>query len=287
MDRGVPEEDIKVALRGQNWKEQDIADAFKVVNFERNAQADSEYPTDHLMKGRELMKRTMKIYKERIGTFLGIVAIPALLMAAVFIVGFTVFGGGFDPNTINSQSNTSVEAAVFFFVSILLMIPVFILQQIALMLAIKSRGERGILKFYRQAKDYFFKYLGTSIFVSIIVFGGFLLLIIPGIYFAIIYSLATVLVIFEGLSGMDALRRSKEYVKKDIWGYAKKWAYLIFVFGGLFILLGIIIGIAFIQQPEAGESINDLISFILMPIPIIYTIELYRNLKALNKQENA
>lgn len=56
----------------------------------------------------------------------------------------------------------------------------------------------------------------TGILSGLIILGGFILLIIPGIIFAIWYSLAENVVIAEGLKGWAALKRSKFYVK----GYA-------------------------------------------------------------------
>jgi hypothetical protein len=74
--------------------------------------------------------------------------------------------------------------------------------------------------------------LGTSILVGLFVFLGFLACLIPGIYLAIIFSLASQVVIVEDRSGMDALNRSKALVD----GHFGR------VFGTLF-LLGLIGGI--------------------------------------------
>jgi hypothetical protein len=61
----------------------------------------------------------------------------------------------------------------------------------------------------------FWALLGTSILVGLVVMFGFLLLIIPGIYFTIWYGLSTHVVVLEGLSGLAAMRRSKKLVHKD------------------------------------------------------------------------
>ena len=54
----------------------------------------------------------------------------------------------------------------------------------------------------------FWKYLGGTLLVSIIVIIGFILLIIPGIYFAIRFQFVSYLIIDKGLSPLDALRES-------------------------------------------------------------------------------
>ncbi|WP_437206122.1 hypothetical protein [Planctomicrobium sp. SH664] len=52
--------------------------------------------------------------------------------------------------------------------------------------------------------------LGTSILYGLIIMGGFILLIIPGILFALWYCMYVYPVVIERVSGMDALRRSKQ-----------------------------------------------------------------------------
>ena len=57
--------------------------------------------------------------------------------------------------------------------------------------------------------------LGTSILMYLAIWGGFLLFIIPGIYFAIWFGLSQHVVVIEGLAGSAAMKRSKQLVHKD------------------------------------------------------------------------
>jgi hypothetical protein len=70
--------------------------------------------------------------------------------------------------------------------------------------------------------------IGTTILMYLAIWGGFLLLIIPGIYFAIWFGLSQHVVVLEGLAGPKALGRSKKLVHKD---------------RGKFLALGLIAGI--------------------------------------------
>jgi hypothetical protein len=56
----------------------------------------------------------------------------------------------------------------------------------------------------------------TSILMFLAIMGGFILLIIPGILFALWFSLSTHVVVIEGLSGTKALGRSKELVRPHL-----------------------------------------------------------------------
>ncbi|MEK7131112.1 MAG: hypothetical protein AAB797_00045, partial [Patescibacteria group bacterium] len=52
----------------------------------------------------------------------------------------------------------------------------------------------------------------TSFLVALIVLGGTLLFIIPGIIFTVWYSFTSYVVIFEGVAGLNALRASKSFL---------------------------------------------------------------------------
>lgn len=71
-----------------------------------------------------------------------------------------------------------------------------------------------MLECYKQGLSYFGKLLWTSILGYSVVLLGFLALIIPGIYLAISFILASVVVVLESLSGGAALRRSHELLRK-------------------------------------------------------------------------
>jgi hypothetical protein len=86
--------------------------------------------------------------------------------------------------------------------------------------------------------------LGTTILVYLAVWGGIILLIIPGIYFAIWFGLSQHVVVLEGIAGPKALGRSKRLVHKD------RGTFL-----ALFIVLFVItimltMGVEFIPQPH-------------------------------------
>ena len=70
---------------------------------------------------------------------------------------------------------------------------------------------------YKTGFKKFFPYLWVMIFVGLAIFGGLILLIIPGTIFAVWFSLAGYVLIIEGIGGADALKRSKQLVKGNWW----------------------------------------------------------------------
>lgn len=86
--------------------------------------------------------------------------------------------------------------------------------------------------------------IGTSILMGLAILGGFLLLIIPGILFALWFGLAQHVVVIERIAGAKALGRSRKLVRPHL---------------GTFLMLGIILGLIgaalgagsqFIPQPH-------------------------------------
>ncbi len=59
----------------------------------------------------------------------------------------------------------------------------------------------------------FWKFLGTSVLAGIIILIGFILLIVPGIIAAIMFSFVTYLVIEKGMQPVEALKESVRLTK--------------------------------------------------------------------------
>lgn len=86
------------------------------------------------------------------------------------------------------------------------------------------------------AKDYFWRYIGVSILYSLIVLGGLILLIIPGIIWAVKYSMSTFILIDTNAGIKESLRKSGELTQGNKWN--------IFLFGlvvGLVNMLGFMV----------------------------------------------
>jgi hypothetical protein len=117
--------------------------------------------------------------------------------------------------------------------------------------------------------------LWVGFLVGLITAIGFLLLIIPGIIWGISYSLALVVCVVEGAKGMDALKRSKSYVKNY-------WApvFLRFIAVGILSALVGMIFSMFIPNDPDGSYFTSIAGLITTPFTTIYAYLLYRDLKA-------
>jgi hypothetical protein len=135
----------------------------------------------------------------------------------------------------------------------------------------------------------------------LIVFGGTVLFILPGIYFAIVLSFSNFFLIEDGAHGTAALAKSRDLVKGRFW--ATTWRLLaggfVFFVGTTFILSILFTLIALVAGPQhlvglssdasyyelspLAQGTIDLLQAIvqaaLMPLIAAYVIKLYRALR--------
>ncbi len=79
------------------------------------------------------------------------------------------------------------------------------------------REELSIIESYRKTKNIIFSLIFILILSSILAYGGFLFLIIPGFLFLVWFSFAPFVLIFEGKKGFSALWRSRKMVDGRFW----------------------------------------------------------------------
>lgn len=125
----------------------------------------------------------------------------------------------------------------------------------------------------------------TSILVMLIVLGGTIMLIIPGIIFSIWYTFTYYAIIFEEKKGVAALKASKELVTGRWW--AIFWR--LFAPGLFYALILIIItyaityGLAYMLSGMTYVLVNgiltSIVSSIISPLTALVTIVLYYSAK--------
>ena len=178
-----------------------------------------------------LLKDALTVYKNRFGTLFVVYLIPNL--ASIFtglIIGFTGVGllafarnNFFEGNFVVKA--ISVTAAFF-----LLLLVSFVIQtwgHVALITAVVNSEEKiGIRESYKRAWSQIFSYWWLTIITSFVILGGFMLLFFPGIIFSIWFSMAYFVLVVEKKGGIDALLKSREYVKGYWWGVFGRLAFL-------------------------------------------------------------
>lgn len=219
-----------------------------------------------------LLSQAWAIYKQKLNAFLGITAIPAL---AIAVMALAVFASGkfFGP--------------VIFAILSILSFAVFSISQtwgqIALLYAIKDRQEKiGVIEAYRRGWHKIFSYWWVSALTGLIILGGFLLLIVPGIIFTVWFSFALFVLITEDLRGAKALSKSKEYVRGN-WS-AVFWRLLFIWAIFLIIYLAPTLVFKFLEVPLGPDISKLVIGLFLTPLIMTYSFLLYGNLKAIKSE---
>jgi len=165
-----------------------------------------------------------------------------------------------------------------------LMLSIFLTIVVASALSDICLGNKPTLRrAYGRATPVFGRYLWTQFLVMLIVLGGYLLLIIPGIFFSAFYMLFAPIVILENLSGANALKRSKELGKgfylRNILATATFFVlFYLWIFVQISILSDIVQSIG-INDPYLIFMMSGIISLIPAPLISIIMILIYYDLR--------
>jgi hypothetical protein len=138
--------------------------------------------------------------------------------------------------------------------------------------------------FHECRKQYFWPLLLVNVLVFVFVFLWTLLLIIPGIIFGVYYSFAGWVLVFEGYKGRNALKRSKELVKGNWWGVFGRYMFLYLALFLFLVVLDIILTPLGEETANMiGDSVEQVVSFLLMPFFFAYSYLIYRDLLKIEK----
>ncbi len=232
-----------------------------------------------------LLKRSWQIYKSRFWIFLGIMFIPLLtsLVIRIFAAVFAISIAGLLLNFRNL--NLWIIIPSFFAAILVILFLSFILTiwpQASLLYTIKEREQKiGIKESFAKGWHKIISYWWIYALSSFIVMGGSVLLIIPGIIFAIWFSLALYVLVAEDLKGMNALFRSKQLVADKWWSVL--WRILIITL----IVMAFSIGIQSLgdifNYKNIGSIISSIVVVLFTPLFIAYSFLIYEDLKEIKK----
>ena len=233
----------------------------------------------------DLLKNSFEMYKKRWKRLLLLAVLPYLsLLPFALLVGIFIAGGMYF-----YSSQNFIALGVLAFIGVILALfyltITFSVSSLAMIYEIaNSTKSLPIKELLRKGWSIVWSYWVLSLLSSLLIFGGILLFIVPGIIFSIWFAFAMYILVIEGTKGMDALVKSREYVRGNWWG----------VFGRI-ALVSIIVWIVvwvftlFFQGSEnegIGGIVQFVISILLTPFTVIYTYLMYESLKK-NKPEVA
>lgn len=211
----------------------------------------------------KLFKNSFHGYLERWRIFVMLWAISAAVVLAA--IPFVIF---FSFSVFSPYAYLSLISFMLMLFAIAAAIIACFLVHIAMTLVAREKNLR-IGEYLSRAWQAAGSYLWVSLLAGLAVAGGFLLLIIPGIIFAVWFVCARYIVLFENIRGRAALARSRELAKGYWWAIAGR----LLAVGVCSMLISWI--------PFVGPIINILFT---TPFAIIYIYLIYEDLKRIHGQ---
>ena len=231
----------------------------------------------------ELIVESWKLYAKNWRKFLPyliMLFLPTLILSALGAI--SLYLSVYLPS---SSLTSNVVILVVFAASLVLTIWVSIALARTMFDCLLARPTEWKETFFASS-DLIWPVIYTSFLVTLIVLGGTLLLIIPGIIFAVWYSFTFYTVIFENIKGLNALSASKSMVAGRWLPVAWRLLITALVFGFLNYALSFVFAYlirlapapVFIQS-AAASALASLAGAITTPLSIGAILILYQSLK--------
>lgn len=278
---GKSNEEIRQNLTTAGWHTADIDQGLNPSASGAPIPINSELP-----KARQIFSESWVIYKARFKTLVIISLIPT---AAYFLVLLAIGGGAAIGQINNIQSGQyGIPGIILGIIAAVLLIYLYVWGSVSTLFAIKDQtGDIGWKQAFIKSREKIGAYFLTCLLMGLAVFGGFILLIIPGILFSFWFSQSPYIVVEENLKNTAALKRSKYYVKGRIGEVFGKLFYMGIISMGLYIAFAIILGIlvaifvyAVKVDPVYISWLFNIFPIVWAPITAIYGYQLYKHVKA-------
>lgn len=230
-----------------------------------------------------LFKSSGDVYKKRFWRLIGVTVAPFIIIVILMAILFgaaIVTTGGLDAENASESLQTTGAIAIIVVVAVIAVVS--ILANIALMLAVSDK-EASVMGYFKMALPFFWGYTAVAIMMGVAVIFGFILLIIPGIIFAVWFSQALYVRVFENIGSFDAMKRSKAYVKGRWWGVVGRYL-VIGIFSLIVSLVSQLIGAGFVESEIAalvvlGVIITYVGPILFAPFNAAYQYHLYTTLR--------
>jgi len=138
----------------------------------------------------------------------------------------------------------------------------------------------GFEESYRAVGGLFWQLVWIAILVGIASIGGFVMLVIPGIWLAVSMAFSNYALVLEGKRGFAAMVQSREYIRGYWWAIFGRMALLVCVFIVTYVVVGV--PFALVGGGAIGSAIaSAIITLFIAPFSIAYYYTIYRNLVTL------
>lgn len=321
FQKGMGKEEINKSLLSAGWRAEDINGAFSAASGTNapasfyNTNSGNFNSSSSLPGAGALLGEAWELYRPRIKTFAGIIVIQFLTIIAaialLIIVGI-LWGTGssiLHAATLGSVPPLNPPAALpvssmdmvltnifnwfaaFIIIFLFIAVPIIVIQiwgQAAMIYVIKDSAENiSAIEAYKRSWHKIRSLFWTGLLSFLIIAGGIMLFAIPGIIFAVWFIFASYIVISEDIGGMDALLKSREYIRGRGWEVFGLLLVMFLIWAGISIGAQFGLGIISMIFSALGLGIFgfvlSLIIWILValvtPLMMAYSYLIYKHLK--------
>ncbi len=271
VDLGHTKEQIVSELQAAGYDDQTIEEVYAQTTGVATPVNSAELPS-----ATSLFKEAWSLATSRLDLAL-LIAVPTLVLN----VGAIMFTTG--SATLTGWSILLLFGAVF----ILMPLLQFWLQ-LALVHSVMHGRHTALRDSCAWAKDNLWPWLWIATLMFVVVFGGFMLFIIPGVIVSFYVAFSVYAFMDEDVRGMAALQRSRELVTGNFWNIlARAIVFSIFIIS-IIIVAAILGAIAAATLGLLGAGIEEyslvvidgLLTGFISVIGVAYSVGLYRALKA-------
>lgn len=218
----------------------------------------------NLSSASKILVKTLRFYKNDFTMFAKILAIPVLVYTLGIYIG------------VGDNLNLGLYYSLLIIGSIL----IFTSQMATVYFIIHNKEIQNWWECYQKSIRYFWSYLWVGILMSVSFFGGFVLLVIPGIILSTRLALSPFIFFDQKKRGLSALVWSSYYVKGYWWKVFWRLSF--------FMLIALIISFAntfFLGKFFLIYILGLFLTlFILTPVSFIYLYNIYQELQSIKPQ---
>lgn len=230
-----------------------------------------ENSSSNFISTSEFLKQSWQIYKDRFSVLVGIFVVPAILSLILQLL------------SLNENRSAGVSALIIIITIAAIVISIW--SQGASLLAIRDGSTLNVLDYYKQSKNKIWTLILSGILSGLIILGGMILLIVPGIIFSIWFMFTMFFVMYENKNAVESLKASKALVKGDTGKVLWRMVVLIFVYIAIYIVIIILSAIFQALGGAVGLAIvSAAVTALITPFGMIAVYVLYNFLKKQPRQ---
>lgn len=275
-------------LLARGWPLEAIDEGFKYISAHPDQVGFHEQTFSKTLRGPiDLLQAAFQLLMDHLGSIAFLSFVPSIL--TVLIIFTAIFSGfiGFGALGIGK----SLFTPPFIITAILLLLAIIIAvsfinlwSNVALYEIITSRSRKlGWREAMRVSRHKILSFSWVLFLYSAIIFGGFLLLVIPGIIFSTWFAFVPFVFLLEKKKGMNALLKSRQYTQGMAMPIFLRLTFVFILTIGISMLTSVIGNT--VGSGTSDKALTQLLSFLInvmvTPLVIAYLYVLFENVRSI------